>query len=179
VLGEAGVDGLLNHTDQLNASGVEKLITGTVRLEVKARQAALAAAAATLAGEGGGITASVPVGRRKRAPLPLARTQRPSSADAPAAEKEPLMHPALDDRQRLEGCSTALQEPAAAEVAERSINGGSGGGGEALLQLTALESLAAWRGVTPASLARQLLAMQPHQRDELRLQYAAEHISAA
>lgn len=80
----------------------------------------------------------------------------------------------------LDGIDGLLeQEPAAAEVAERSINGGSGGGGEALLQLTALESLAAWRGVTPASLARQLLAMQPHQRDELRLQYAAEHISAA
>ncbi len=54
----------------------------------------------------------------------------------------------------------------------------AGSSGAAVLQLTALESLAAWRGVAPATMAQQLLAMQPQQRDELRVQYAAYHTLA-
>ena len=67
-----------------------------------------------------------------------------------------------------------LQARATAAALERA-----GAQGGAVLQLTALESLAAWRGVTPLEMAEQLAAMRPQQRDELRLEYAAEHIAAA
>ena len=44
-----------------------------------------------------------------------------------------------------------------------------------LLQLTAIESFAAWRGVSPTAMAEILIGMQPFERDELRQEYAADH----
>ena len=49
------MDGMLDHGDQLNASGVQKILDGVMRLEQRTQQAARQA---TLDASGGGAAAS-------------------------------------------------------------------------------------------------------------------------
>lgn len=72
-------------------------------------------------------------------------------------------------------CKHTQDEAVAAAAAHRPAVAQTVAGQPSPVQLAAVESLAAWRGVIPTAMALTIAAMTASQRDELRQEFAEVH----